>query len=88
MSGLWNDDQPITLRDLYPHFTNEQLEEAEANLERYLAVMMRIAERLQAEGYDLTAPDLTVSGHSIATIHRRKVEFPFKISLTHLNNQP
>ena len=52
--------QPTTLRDLYPHFTDEQLEEAEANLERYLAVMMRIAERLRSEGYDLTAPDLTV----------------------------
>ena len=43
-------DQPSTLRDLYPHFTDEQLEEAEANLERYLAVMMRIAERLRSRG--------------------------------------
>ena len=51
--------QPITLRDLYPDFSDEQLEEAEANLERYLAVMMRIAERLRGEGYDLAAPDLT-----------------------------
>lgn len=51
--------QPVTSRDLYPHFTDDQLEEAEANLERYLAVMMRIAERLRSEGYDLTAADLT-----------------------------
>ena len=52
--------KPITIRDIYPHFTEDQLEEAEANLERYLAVMMRIAERLRSEGYDLTAPNLTV----------------------------
>jgi aryl carrier-like protein len=64
-------DQPITLHDLYPHFTDEQLEEAEANLERYLAVMMRIAERLRAEGYDLTSPDLTVPPSS-PTIHRER----------------
>ena len=51
--------KPITIRDIYPHFTEDQLEEAEANLERYLAVMMRIAERLRGEGYDLAAPDLT-----------------------------
>jgi len=51
--------QPITLRDLYPHFTEDQLADAEANLERYLAVMMRIAERLRSEGYDLVSPDLT-----------------------------
>jgi hypothetical protein len=39
-----------SLKDLYPHFTPEELETAEQNLNRYLAVMMRIAERLQAEG--------------------------------------
>lgn len=67
----------ITLRDLYPHLTNEQLEEAEGNLERYLGVMMRIAERLRSEGYDLTAPDLTVSG-TRASIPDTKVESPTK----------
>ena len=65
--------QPITLRDLYPHFTDEQLEEAEANLERYLAVMMRIAERLRSEGYDLAAPDLTAPQMN-ASIPDAKVE--------------
>ena len=67
--------QPITLRDLYPHLTDDQLEEAEANLERYLAVMMRIAERLRLEGYDLTAPDLTGSGTNV-NIPDVKVENP------------
>ena len=63
-----NDDKAITLRDLYPDFTDEQLEEAEANLRRYLSVMVRIAERLQSEGYCLTDPDLTRSRPS-PTIH-------------------
>jgi len=62
------DDKPVTIRDLYPHFNDQQLEEAEADLEQFLAVMIRIAERLQAEGYDLTAPDLTVYQPS-STIH-------------------
>ena len=65
--------QPITLRILYPHFTDEQLEEAEANLERYLAVMIRIAERLRSEGYDLAAPDLTAPQMN-ASIPDAKVE--------------
>ncbi len=54
--------QPVqrpTLGDLYSHFSEQQLQEAEANLERYLSVMLRIAERLRSEGYDLTSPDLT-----------------------------
>jgi hypothetical protein len=67
--------QPITLRDSYPHFSDEQLKEAEANLERYLVVMIRIAERLRNEGYDLTAPDLTPSAPG-ATVPDVKVEFP------------
>jgi hypothetical protein len=65
--------QPITLRNLYPHFTDNQLEQAEANLERYLAVMMRIVERLRSEGYDWAAPDLTRS-QTNASIPDVKVE--------------
>ena len=57
----------ITLRDLYPAFTEEQLQQAETTLQRYIAVMVRIYERVRAEqgpeaatrlAYgDLTAPD-------------------------------
>jgi hypothetical protein len=65
------------LRDLYPHFSAQQLEEAEANLERYLAVMMRIAERLRGDGYDLTEPNLT-SPEMNASIPDAKVESPPK----------
>ena len=45
--------QAPSLKDLYPHLTPEELEIAEENLERYLAVMVRIAERLRAEGKSL-----------------------------------
>lgn len=45
--------QPPSLKDLYPHLTQEELEIAEENLERYLAVIVRIAERLKAEGKNL-----------------------------------
>ena len=67
------DHQPITLRDLNPDFTPDQLEEAEANLERFLAVMARIVERLRTEGFDLSAPDLTAS-ETEASIPHTKVD--------------
>jgi len=70
-------NQPINLRQIYPHFTDEELELAEANLERYLAVMVQIAERLRGEGYDLTAPNLT-SPEMNASIPDAKVENPTK----------
>ncbi|HTK33008.1 MAG TPA: hypothetical protein VL335_00465 [Candidatus Paceibacterota bacterium] len=41
---------PPTIRDLYPHFTDEQLEEAEDTLNRYLELVARIFERLESEG--------------------------------------
>jgi hypothetical protein len=62
---------PVALRDLYPDFTEDQLKETEFNIERYLAVMIRIANRLRAEGYDLSDPNLTISEPS-RTIHRER----------------
>ena len=38
-----------TIRDLYPDFTDEQLAEAEDNLEQYLLLMLRIYERIQGD---------------------------------------
>jgi hypothetical protein len=38
-----------TIRDLYPHFTDEQLAEAEDNLERYLTLALGIFERRELE---------------------------------------
>jgi hypothetical protein len=38
-----------TIKDLYPNLNEEQLKEAEENLERYLKVAWRIFERLENE---------------------------------------
>jgi hypothetical protein len=38
-----------TIRDLYPHFTDAQLAEAEDTHDRYLAIVLRIFERLESE---------------------------------------
>jgi hypothetical protein len=43
-----------TIRDLYPHFTDEQLAEAEDAHDRYLAIVLRIFERLESEAGQLT----------------------------------
>lgn len=42
--------ETITIADLYPEFSKEQQQEAEHNLRQYLAALLRIAERLGAEG--------------------------------------
>ena len=57
-------DQPITIRDLYPQMSDEELAMAEANLRRYVAVVVRIYDRLKAEGkpWPGASPDLTLSG--------------------------
>ncbi len=39
----------ITLREVYPAFSDEQLTEAETTFRRYIAVMVRIYERVRAE---------------------------------------
>ena len=44
-----------TIRDLYPHFTDEQLAEAEDAHDRYLAIVLRIFERMELEAGQLTS---------------------------------
>lgn len=39
----------ITIRDLYPRLNEEQLKEAEENLERYLELVLRIYDRIQKD---------------------------------------
>jgi len=44
------DKEPApTIRDLYPHFTEKELEDAEDNLDRYLRLVLRIFERMEVE---------------------------------------
>ena len=38
-----------TLHELYPSLNEQELKEAEENLERYVAIVLRIYERLCAE---------------------------------------
>jgi len=42
----------ITNRDLYPDLSEEELVEAEHNIERYIKLIVRICERLEAEEND------------------------------------
>lgn len=50
--GMLRHDMPPNIHDLYPDLTEKELVEAEANLERYLALVLRIFERAELE----TAP--------------------------------
>jgi hypothetical protein len=53
------DKKPATtIRRLYPDLSDEKLTQAEDGLERYLALVLRIFERLESEA-DSTAVPLT-----------------------------
>jgi len=54
------------LRDLYPGLNEQELAEAEDNLDRYLALVLRIFERVQTDPQPdrLTDGDGTVGSHS------------------------
>lgn len=62
-------DNSITIRELYPHLSDDEVAAAEENLRRYIAVMCRIYERVLAEqgpeaAYRLAYGDLTDSALS------------------------
>lgn len=42
-----NGESPPTIRDLYPQLDENQLREAEENLDRYLELTLRIYERIR-----------------------------------------
>lgn len=44
-----NMDNNPTIRDLYPHFTDEELVEAEDTLDRYIMLVLHICERMESE---------------------------------------
>jgi hypothetical protein len=48
---LWQMDRSVTptIRDLYPHFSEKELAEAQDNLDRYLTFVLRILERVELE---------------------------------------
>ena len=58
-----------SLSEIYPDFTEEQLQQAEATFRRYIVVMVRIYERVRAEqgpeaATRLAYGDLTLSSSS------------------------
>jgi hypothetical protein len=53
-----------TIRDLYPHLNDEQLAEVEDTWERYLALILRIFERLESQT-DSAAGHLTSDADEI-----------------------
>ena len=61
-------EKPITIRDLYPHMTEEELAVAEANLKRYVAVIVRIYDRLHSEGKSWPAPITCLDHHPDLTL--------------------
>lgn len=54
----------LTIRDLYPRLSDQELREAEENFDRYIAIILRIFERLESETHQqpgpLTAPISTL----------------------------
>lgn len=63
---------PITVRDLYPEMSDSELSEAEANLKRFVAVLVRIYDRLRSEGkHWRESPDLTLSVDDFTIPHER-----------------
>jgi len=44
-----SNEPAVTIRDLYPHLNDEQLKEAEENLDRYLELTLRIYDRIRQD---------------------------------------
>ncbi|MBV9155598.1 MAG: hypothetical protein JO097_05005 [Acidobacteriaceae bacterium] len=53
-----NEHQPLTIAELYPELSKEELETAADNIRCYLAALLRMAERLEADGKSIN--DLAV----------------------------
>ena len=53
-----------TIRDLYPGLTDGEFAEVDDTIERYLALVLRIYERLEAQG-DLPVVHLTADAGTI-----------------------
>lgn len=62
-----NENAAPTIRNLYPQFSDQELREAEENLDRYLALVLRIFERLESESHPPAGP-LTVATGTLGSI--------------------
>jgi hypothetical protein len=52
----------VTIKELYPALTDSELVEAEDNLERYLALVLRIFERIELETCPQATPLISGTG--------------------------
>lgn len=58
LTGMKNNkEKPITIKDLYPNLSEEELVQAEQNLKRYVEIVSRIYSRLKAEGKKWPDPE-------------------------------
>jgi hypothetical protein len=57
-----------TIHDLYPHFTEKELAEAEDNLERYLMLVLRIFERRELQKAEQLTEDTDALSSQIVRI--------------------
>jgi hypothetical protein len=58
-----DEQSPPTIRDLYPHMSDQELAAAEASLTEYLLVILRIHERLRLDP-DAYARFLALTGRA------------------------
>lgn len=54
----------LTLEDLYPHATKEQLEEAEHRLNAYLRLVLKMQERIDRGEVDESVAGVYLEGRS------------------------
>lgn len=45
-------EKKLTIHDLYPNLSEEQLRTAEENIERYLEIVMKIYKRIKSENLE------------------------------------
>ena len=67
-------DRELTIRDLYPHLSEEQLKEAEENFARYVELELRVYERI------LSDPDAYAQFKAL-TASRRNLKIPSERSI-------
>jgi len=49
-------EESITIKDLYPHLNEAQLKETEENFQRYLEIAVRIFERISSDANPVDNP--------------------------------
>jgi hypothetical protein len=64
-------DQPTTIKQLYPDLSDEQLKLAEENLTAYLALVLRVFTRLQQEKHGGDLFGVLTEEHPLPTMQAK-----------------